>query len=152
MAVVAARRKIEDEEASWKNRQSIYDIAATVDRDDDLVPEQEASIHSPGYMTLRGGMLVPAILSALFALALDADADPLLPDGSGADQVTVVNSESKAFDPCELEIEQGVRDTLDMIGYHRWLQVKQACQKASDNEGLNSIATATTTAEDEPDE
>ena len=94
MSVVAACRKVENAEKSWQDRQSIYDIAATVDRDDMLVPEQEASIHSPGWMTLRGSVLVPAVLSALFALALDAQAQPINQDGSGADKVSVVNSES----------------------------------------------------------
>ncbi|MGR3545529.1 MAG: hypothetical protein ACU0DX_00250 [Roseovarius sp.] len=149
MAVVAACRKVADEEQAWQNRQSIYDIAATVDGRDDLVPDQEASIHSPGYMTLRGAMLVPAVMSALFALALETNAQPIQQDGSGVDQVTVVNSESMAFDPCELGIEQSVRDTLNILGYERWLQIQNACQNASENEGLRSITTVTTQPDEE---
>ncbi|MEO0487401.1 MAG: hypothetical protein AAF092_15955 [Pseudomonadota bacterium] len=147
MAVVAACRKVENGEQPWQNRQSIYDIAATVDGDDQLVPDQEASIHSPGYMTLRGAVLVPAVMSALFALALDTNAQPLDAEGNGADGVNVVNSESMAFDPCELGIEQGVRDTLNILGYERWLQIQNACQNASENEGLRSITTVTPQAD-----
>jgi hypothetical protein len=149
MAVVAACRKVENRELGWPNRQSIYDIAATVNGNDCLVPDQEASIHSPGYMTLRGAMLVPAVMSALFALALESSAQPIQQDGSGVEQVTVVNSESKAFDPCKLGIEQGVRETLNILGYERWLQMQNACQNASENEGLRSISTVTTESEDD---
>lgn len=148
MAVVAACRKVENGEETWQNGQSIYDIAATVGGHDLLVPDQEASIHSPGYMTLRGAVLVPAIMSALFALALEGNAQPVTPDGNGADEVSVINSESIAFNPCELGIEQGVRDTLNILGYERWLQIQNACQNASENEGLRSITTVTSEADD----
>lgn len=147
MAVVAACRKVENGEQAWQDQRSIYDIAATVEGQDQLVPDQEASIHSPGYMTLRGSVLVPAVLSALFALALDTDAQPLDAEGNGADSVSVVNSESMAFDPCDLGIEQGVRETLNILGYERWLQIQNACQNASENEGLRSITTVTRQAD-----
>ena len=143
MAVVAARRRIENGEHTWENGESIYDIASMVSGDDQLVPDQEASIHSPGYMTLRGSLLVPAVMSALFALALETDAQPMTPDGHGANEISVINSESMAFDPCELGIEQGVRDALNILGYQRWLQIQGACQNASENEGLRSITTVT---------
>lgn len=142
MAVVAACRKIENGGDGWAEDQTIYDIAATVARDDELVPEQEASIHSPGYLTLRGSILVPAVLSALFALALDANADPFA--GTGTDQVTVVNSQSEAFDPCNVGIEQAVREALNIMGYERWQQACEASRKSNDNDGLQSITTITT--------
>ncbi|MHC0053175.1 hypothetical protein [Actibacterium sp. D379-3] len=104
MAVVAACRRVENGQGAFGDGVSIYDIAAEVHGQDDLVPDQESSIHSPGYMTLRGEVLVPAVMSALFALAVAADADPALDPfaGDGADQVKVVNSESAAFDPCDV--------------------------------------------------
>ena len=86
-------------------------------------------------------------MSALFALALDANAQVLDAQGNGADEVSVINSESMAFDPCELGIEQGVRDTLNILGYERWLQIQNACQNASENEGLRSITTVTPEAD-----
>ena len=143
MAAVAACRKIENGEEGWADDQTIYDIAATVHRNDDLVPDQEASIHSPGYLTLRGSALVPAVLSALFALALDANADPFA--GTGTEQVTVVNSESAAFDPCDVGIDQAVREALNIMGYERWQQACDASRKSNDNDGLQSITTVTTT-------
>lgn len=53
----------------------------------------------------------------------------------------MVNSESKAFDPCDVGIGQAVRDALDIMGYDRWRQMCAAGVKASDNDGLQSIAT-----------
>ena len=147
MAVVAACRKIENNEGAWEDTRSIYDIAADVERTDQLVPDQESSIHSPGYMTLRGSILFPAVMSALFALALEADADPFA--GDGPNSVTVVNSESAAFDPCDVGIEQGVREALIIMGYDRWQQACRAGHKSNDNEGLQSITTVTTTPDEE---
>lgn len=140
MAVVAACRSIQNDEGPWANGHSIYDIAASVVRQDDLVPDQESSIHSPGYMTLRGSqILAPAVMSALFALALatGAGADPFA--GAGPTQVSVINSESAAFDPCDVGIEESVRQALTIIGYDRWQQMCQAGRKSNDNDGLHSI-------------
>lgn len=150
MAVVAACRKIENDGVEVPEGASIYDLAALVEKGDILVPEQEASIHSPGYLTVRQAKLMPAVLSALFALAQHPAAQPLDADGSGSDQVTVINSESTGFDPCELGVEQGVREALNILGYERWLQTQSACQRVGEDEGLRSITTVTTTdAEDE---
>lgn len=142
MAAVAACRRVENMEGPWADGPSIYDIAAEVTRDDNLVPDQESSIHSPGYMTLRGSPLLPAVISALFALSLAANADPFA--GAGVNQVTVVNSESAAFNPCDVGIELAVRDALNIMGYDRWQQACLAGQKSNENEGLQSITTVTT--------
>jgi hypothetical protein len=147
MAAVAACRKIQNGGDHWAEDQTIYDIAATVERTDELVPDQEASIHSPGYLTLRGSMMVPAVLSALFALALEANADPFA--GAGTDQVTVVNSESTAFDPCDVGIDHAVREALNIMGYDRWQQACDASRKANANNGLQSITTVTNTPDEE---
>lgn len=95
MAVVAACRRAEAGEGPWDDDATIYDIAAHVQGQDDLVPDQESSIHSPGYMTLRGSKLIPAVMSALFALAVAAHADPALDPfaGAGTGQIVVVKSE-----------------------------------------------------------
>ncbi len=142
MAAVAACRTLENG-GKWEQDASIYDIAARIGRDDTLVPEQEASIHSPGYMTIRGAILVPAVLSALFALALKANADPFA--GVGLEQVTVVNSESTAFDPCDVGIDRAVREALNIMGYDRWQQACEAGRKSNDNDGLQSITSVTVT-------
>jgi hypothetical protein len=146
MAVVAACRRVESGQGPWLDGESIYDIAAEVLGQDDLVPDQESSIHSPGYMTLRGSILIPAVLSALFALAVAANADPTLDPfaGAGTNQVDVVNSESAAFDPCDVGIDVAVRDALNIMGYQRWQQMCSAGVKANDNDGLQSITTVTT--------
>lgn len=140
MAVVAACRSMENNEGPWPVGHSIYDIAAEVTRQDDLVPDQESSIHSPGYLTLRGStILAPAVMSALFALSLvtGAGADPFA--GAGPAQVSVINSESAAFNPCDVGIEGSVREALTIIGYDRWQQMCLAGRKSNDNDGLNSI-------------
>lgn len=146
MAVVAACRRAENGQGPFGDGVSIYDIAAEVLGQDDLVPDQESSIHSPGYMTLRGSVLVPAVMSALFALAVAAHADPALDPfaGTGTDQIVVVNSESKAFDPCDAGIDQAVKDALNIMGYQRWQQLCAAGVKASDNDGLQSITSVET--------
>lgn len=143
MAVVAACRRVENDEGPFRDGESIYDIAAEVQGQDDLVPDQESSIHSPGYMTLRGSILVPAVMSALFALAVAAHADPNLDPfaGAGIEQVVVVNSESEAFDTCDVGIDQAIREALNIMGYDRWRQMCAAGVKANDNDGLQSITT-----------
>lgn len=146
MAVVDACRRVEGGLGPWPAGKSIYDIAADVHGQDALVPDQESSIHSPGYMTLRGSILVPAVMSALFALAVASHADPSLDPfaGTGPAQVVVINSESEAFDPCDVGIDQAVRDALNIMGYERWLQMCEASVKAADNDGLRSITTVET--------
>ncbi|MGO4853353.1 hypothetical protein [Phaeovulum sp. W22_SRMD_FR3] len=146
MAVVAACRRAENGQGPFGDGVSIYDIAAEVLGQDDLVPDQESSIHSPGYMTLRGSVLVPAVMSALFALAVAAHADPALDPfgGTGTDQIVVVNSESEAFNPCDVGIDQAVKDALNIMGYPRWQQLCAAGAKANDNDGLQSITTVET--------
>lgn len=144
MAVVAACRRANSGDGPWPDGESIYAIAARVQAQDELVPEQQSSIHSPGYMTLRGAALIPAVMSALFALAVAAHADPTLDpfaDG-GVAQVEVINSESAAFDPCDVGIDQSVRDALNIMGYERWQEMCEAGAKANDNNGLKSIAEA----------
>ena len=139
-AVAACRaRTLQASREAFETNRSIYDIAAEVQREDDLVPDLESNIHSPGYMTLRGSPLIPAIVSALFALALDANADPFA--GEGPDQVEVVNTESHAFDPCDVGIDEAVRDAIRIMGYDRWQQACAAARKSNDNEGLQSITT-----------
>lgn len=147
MAVVAACRDIENGNGAWPDGPSIYDIASNVQRNNELVPDQESSIHSPGYMTLRGSALAPAVMSALFALALEVNADPF--DGVGPEQVNVINSESAAFDPCDVGIEPAVREALNIIGYDRWQQVCLAARRSNDNDGLQSITTVTTQTDNE---
>lgn len=146
MAVVAACRRVENTDGPWVDGASIYDIAAQVQGQDDLVPDQESSIHSPGYMTLRGSILVPAVMSALFALALAANADPAADpfSGAGPNQIEVVNSESQAFDPCDVGIDQAVKEALNIMGHARWQQMCLAGEKANENDGLQSITTVTT--------
>ena len=146
MAVVAACRRVENGQGPFGDGVSIYDIAAEVLGQDHLVPDQESSIHSPGYMTLRGSILVPAVMSALFALAVAAHADPALDpfSGTGTGQIVVVNSESKAFDPCDVGIDQVVKDALNIMGYQRWQQLCEAGVKANDNNGLRSITSVET--------
>lgn len=139
MAVVAAVRQIEQGYGPFRDGRSIYDLAAAVPPDDEYVPEQEASIHSPGYTTLRGLRQVPAVISILFALALTPGAQPFA--GEGPAQVEVVNTESTAYNPCDVGIEESVRQSLDIIGYERWLQMCQAAARANENEGLKSITT-----------
>lgn len=137
MAVVAAMRQINGEGNAFSDESSIYDIAATVPSDDPYVPDQEASIHSPGYLTIRGMFLVPVVISALFALALAPDAQLFAEER--IESVEVVNSESPAYDPCEVGIEESVRRSLEIIGFNRWKQMCQAAAKSNENEGLRSI-------------
>lgn len=145
MAVVGAMRQIESGEGRFPEGESIYTIAASVQKGDAFVPEQEASIHSPGYTTLRGRLLVPAVISALFALALQGDAQPF--DEDGRADVSVVNSESAAYDPCAVGIEESVRQSLEIIGLERWQEMCQAASKSNDDEGLRSITTVETDGE-----
>lgn len=150
MAIVAACSEDRRKSIKWSSRQSIYDIAASVESQDALVPDQESSIHSPGYMTLRGAMLIPATMSALFALALSVNADPandpFKEDGSGIVEVNVINSESKSFDPCEVGIEDSVREALEIMGHDRWLQMCIAAKKANEKAGMQSVATVKSTS------
>jgi hypothetical protein len=143
MTVVAACRSVENQSGPWRDGESIYDIAARVRRQDKLVPEQESSIHSPGYFTLRGKVMVPAVLSSLFALASAVAADPSMDpfSGAGPGQVSVVNSGSAALDPCDVGIDQTVREALTIMGYDRWKQMCEAAQNASQDDGLRSVTT-----------
>ncbi len=142
MAVVAAMSASEVGKPALPANSSIYDIAASVPENDQHVPEQEASIHSPGYTTLRGLATIPAVISILFALALVPDAQPFAAEGP--EQVEVVNSESTAYNPCEVGIEDSVRQSLVILGFERWQQMCQAARKANENEGLKSITTVET--------
>ena len=137
MAVVAAHKIFMEDRGTFHHNQSIYEIAAQFDELGDFVPEQEASIHSPGYTTLRGRHIVPAVVAALFSLALESDANPL--SDSELYDVNVVNTSSDTPDPCELEIEESVRETLSIMGFDRWKEMCRAARIANNNEGLRSV-------------
>lgn len=137
MAVAAAYGRSLSGEGPFKKSMSIYDIAASLAAESDLVPEQHVRIHSPGYTTLKSRAIVPLVVSALFAMALDAEADPSkMPEPN---QVMTINSTSPSFDPCDAGIDEAVRDSLRSIGFEQWKQLCEAARKASDQEGLRPV-------------
>ena len=142
MATAAALSRSQVENGQLFN-DSIYAIAATVPRAHEFVPEQDSSIHSPGYTTLKAHGIIPMVVACLFALAIDATADPY--DTGRNPDVTVINSESVALDPCspDIGIEQGVRESLRIIGYQRWQEMCEAARRANENEGFEPITSVT---------
>ncbi|WP_156799314.1 hypothetical protein [Oceanicola granulosus] len=130
---------------------SIFEIAGSMERDSEYVVEQDANIHSPGYSTLkvlfpdtgsRRAKNLPLIIACLFALAASPEASPF--DADGSPNVNVSNSESPELDPCDPEfgLEKDVRDTLDAIGYDRW--VNEWCptaRSAQENDGFEALPT-----------
>ena len=147
LAVVAVCKRMESGEVSLDPEDSIYDLAASVAQGDELVPVQETSIRSPGYITLRGGRLVPALIAILFQLAIataKAEADPFA--GPGLSQVTVANSKSEAFDPDAEGLNEAANALLDMMGRTRWQELCRAATVCSENDGLASPSTRVTIA------
>ncbi|GGG77413.1 hypothetical protein GCM10011415_27890 [Salipiger pallidus] len=133
LAIVEAFRAKGDAEAA-ELAESIYAIAASVRRGEATVPEQEFSIHSPGYTTLRGKSVV-FVIASLFSLALSAHAEPF--DETGAARVGLENSASKRYDPCAPEgLADEVVKTLDALGMHRWKEACSAATAASEDEGF----------------
>ena len=119
---------------------SIYAVAADTPRDSDAVPEQETSIHSPGYTTLKAKRSIPLVIAALFALALSGDTSFFQPDGTVI--LDVVNTESVAYDPCspEIGLDEEIRRTLQMMGLNRWREMCQAARMANEHEGFQPVA------------
>ena len=137
MAVSAAYRKHVRNEGPFDRELSIYEIAALVEEDDEFVPFQEISIHSPGYATLRHRTIVGILASAIMALALHTHAEAR-DEGGEFEPIAIENSESNAPDehPCEIEVEESVRGFLEMIDYKQWQEVCRAAVLANENEGL----------------
>jgi hypothetical protein len=141
MAVVAAYERAENGGPCFE--ESIYEIASQVNRGLASVPEQDSSIHSPGYTTLKAFAKVPMIVAALYALASPGLAEPF--DADGNPSVGVINSESDVLDPCnpDIGLDDDVRRTLEVIGHIRWQEMCRSRLAASEHEGFESIATAT---------
>lgn len=140
MLVVAAYREHYGDAAADALMGSVFDIAARVEKSGDhCVPEQDASIHSPGYTTLKTIQSVPLIISVLFAMALKAEAEPITKDG--VVNVQLRNSESEAYDPCAPDgLQDQVMQTLSTIGYDRWRQICPSARKAASEDGFESTA------------
>ena len=139
LAVVAALKRVQADEGPLDPGTTIYDLAASVGLGDELVPAQEASIHSLGYATLRGTLHATAVIAILFQLAITAEAEPFSePDHS---HVTVVNSKSEDFDPCAVGIDESVRATLNMMGYDIWQEACNSGRLSHENDGLQSPTT-----------
>lgn len=157
MAVVAAMKKIEDHEEILENtndqaRKSFYELAGTVrgQNFDHLVPEQDASIHSPGYTTLKSKNILPFVVAGLFALANAANGQPT-PDEQ-LPVIVVKNSESDSYDPCAAGIDDKMKQVVELWGYSVWQEACRAAELASEDDGLSSIATVTHEAEIENDD
>jgi len=132
---------------------SVYEMAGRMERDARYVVEQDASIHSPGYSTLKTAFGLatdtaknaPLVIAVLFALATEPNAKPFGPDGQP--NVNLTNTESAALDPCDEEfgLEEEVRATLSVIGLDRWQdQFSPVAKAAQDHEGFKSLATVPT--------
>lgn len=139
LAVVEAYSRRSEADVTRQLDDSIYAMAAAVKRGERDIPEQDFSIHSPGYTTLKGSAIV-FVVSALFALALEAQAEPI--DSNGAVQVRLENSDSARYDPCEVDgIDDATRETLRAMGYNRWQEACRAAQAANEDEGFSPRAT-----------
>lgn len=137
MAIVAAYEKVIDD-GILDQTKSIYDIASEISKFHELVPEQNANIHSPGYTTLKSATIIPLIVAALYALASDCVAQPF--DDAGQAQVEVVASEDVMNCEPLADISADVRKTLNQIGYERWQQMCHSREAASADGGLESVA------------
>lgn len=120
---------------------SIYAMAAQVSKGALGVPEQDFSIHSPGYTTLKGERVV-FVVAALFSMALSATAAPFEEDGASI-AVNMINSATEAYDPCEPEgLEDEVRETLRVMNFDRWQEACLAARAASEDEGFEPVSSA----------
>lgn len=139
MASSAAHQRATDGGVAEKFDRSIYEIAAAMSRAHEFVPEQDSSIHSPGYTTLKAIGNIPMVVACLYALALQADSLPF--DANGNADIIVVNSESAALDPCDpdLGIDRDVREALNVIGFERWKEMCDSAVKANRHEGFEPI-------------
>ncbi|GHF59643.1 hypothetical protein GCM10017056_33810 [Seohaeicola zhoushanensis] len=139
LAVVEAFSRRSEEGVTDKLQESIYAMAASVKRGDRYIPEQDFSIHSPGYTTLKGTSIV-FVVSALFALALEGNAQPI--DVNGNVSIEFENSVSTRYDPCAAEgIDEATRETLRAMGYDRWQEACRAATAANEDEGFAPRAT-----------
>lgn len=133
LAVAEAHRRFREGEREFSN--SIYAVAAEVKRGDPNIPEQDVSIHSPGYTTLKSAREVVFVISALFAVALASPAGAF--DTTGKPNLSVVNSESEEYDPCEPGgLDEGVRGTLEIMGLKAWQEACQAARAANEDDGF----------------
>ena len=136
LAVVAVQERILAGEHQPLEDASIYELAARVDRQANLVPIQESSIRSPGYTVLRTTGNIAAVIAVLFQLGLQPEGHLFADVDLHA--LEFVNSLSDHFDPCEVGIDEAVRDTIDMLGHDRWYQMCRAATLANENDGLHS--------------
>jgi hypothetical protein len=137
--VEAYRRRTSEQPIPFVD--SIYKVAAAVARGDPNLPEQDVSIHSPGYSTLKSARDVVFVIAALFASALELPAQAF--DQNGNPAISLINSESAAYDPCAPEgLEEQVLQTLRIIGLERWEEMCEAARKAHENEGFTPISSA----------
>lgn len=140
LAVAEAYRRHKDGGAQFDR--SIYELAASLRRGDPNIPEQDVSIHSPGYTTLKSVRDIVFVISALFAAALT---DPAAAFDVTQQQVEIFveNTASPDYDPCEPGgLEESTRGALAIMGYDRWQEACRAAVAANEDEGFEPRSTA----------
>lgn len=139
LAVVEAYQRLDNgDRTPFQN--SIYQIASQIPRADPFVPEQDSNIHSPGYTTLKHAKSVTFAIACLFALAIDANAEPF--DAQRRVDVSVVNSADDRYDPCAPDgLEDEVKQIIEIMGYDRWQEMCRAAIAANEDEGFEPIST-----------
>lgn len=89
----------------------------------ELLPTLSLNINSPGSGFFRASALTPLVFAALYSLCSVAAATEVPPSAD----VAVTNSSSSEDDPCLVDVEKAVRQTLDLMGLSQW---KAACMRA----------------------
>ena len=142
LAFVAMYRRIQDGTEPISPGESIYTLAAEATRDE-LVPFQESSIFSPGFIDLIGKFAIPIGFAAFYALISHIIEKELF--DAGPLEVRIVNSESIIDDPSTNGMQDALNHMMEMMG--RDNQLQETCGAvgvATENDGLKSSATCRT--------
>ncbi len=89
------------------------------------IPSLTININSPGSLALSCARLVPLVAAGLLALT-DLGADATWHAATN-DQLVIMNSDAPQRDPCTAQVEQEIREQLNLMGYERWTEL---CKRA----------------------
>jgi hypothetical protein len=115
---------------------NIYE-AMRVKTSPEYIPSNALNINSPGTIRLISATISPLVAACLFAMVLDANADPENPPQPSSVEVT---SSISPEDPCYVEVRDATRSALEMLGIAGWRDACEVAKKLKERVKLDSQA------------
>ncbi len=107
--------------------------AATADIGD-YIPTLQSNLQSPGIVNLTSRYVVPLVVLAIFALALEPQTSTL--DDAKSGSITIENSGAPKDDASTIQISDSTITQMRMLGAENWAEAREIARKVNAETGL----------------